>query len=203
MRPFDWSCRVLARAIIRAVGAKVDLQGLENIENVPSFVLVSNHQSAIDVLAILAWFPRQVRFVAKKELSKIPVFGYALKNGGHIVVDRERGGQMLRKAVEVAKDGHCIVFFPEGHRFSDGRVHRFNHGAAWLALLTKKPCVPIAIGYSAALMPTSCKLLIPGQTIHLAIGSPIPTGDLQAADRDKLTRRLEQAVRDMFADLVV
>jgi 1-acyl-sn-glycerol-3-phosphate acyltransferase len=199
IRPFDWTCRTLARGIINAAGAKVDLEGLENIENVPSFVLVANHQSVIDILVILAWFPRPVLFVAKRELSRIPVFGAALKHGGHIVVDRERGGQAVRKAVEVAKGGYCVVFFAEGHRFSDGLVHRFNPGAAWLALLTKMPCVPMAIGGSAALMPGSSKLLMPGQTIYLTIGTPILTRDLQGADRNKLTDQLEQTVRDLFA----
>jgi 1-acyl-sn-glycerol-3-phosphate acyltransferase len=199
IQPFDWSCRMLARAIIRAAGADVDLHGLENIDNVPSFVLVANHQSVVDVLAILARFPRKVRFVAKKELCRIPVLGSALKNGGHFLVDRERGGLALRKALEHANDGYCIVFFPEGRRFSDGRVHRFNHGAAWFALLTKMPCVPMAIDGSAALTSSGCKMLIPGRTIHLTIGKPIPTEDLQGADRDQLTRQLEQTVCDLFA----
>jgi 1-acyl-sn-glycerol-3-phosphate acyltransferase len=195
-----WCGRVWGRLIIRTAGVKVILDGLENIDNVGSFVLVANHQSLFDILAVLACFPRPVRFVAKKELLKIPVFGFALRRGNHIVVDREQGGQAIRKAVEVAKSGFCIVFFAEGHRFSDNQVHRFNPGAAWLALLTKLPCVPVAISDSAAIMPRGAKIVVPGRTMRMSVGAPIQTDVLQASDRNKLTRQLEQAVRDLLPE---
>ena len=192
--------RMWGRVIIRTAGIKVELKGLENIDLLGSFVLVANHQSMFDILALLAYFPRPVRFVAKKELLKIPIFGFALKNGGHIVVDRERGGQAVRKAIEVAKSGICIVFFAEGHRFSDNQVHRFNPGAAWLALAANLPCVPMAIRGSSAIMPRGAKLVRPGGTMLMTMGSPILTESMEASNRNKLTRQLEQAVRDLFAD---
>ena len=194
-----WLGRAWGWVIVRTAGVKVEFEGLENIENLGSFVLVANHQSMFDIMALLAYFPRPVRFVAKKELLKIPIFGFALRRGDHIVVDRERGGQAVRKAVELAKSGLCIVFFAEGHRFSDNQIHRFNPGAAWLALLTKLPCVPMAIRGSAAIMPRGAKMVVPGRTMHMKLGKPIPTDSLQAADRNKLTRQLEQAVRDLFS----
>jgi 1-acyl-sn-glycerol-3-phosphate acyltransferase len=190
--------RMWGRVIIRTAGVKVELEGLENIDQLGSFILVANHQSMFDILALLAYFPRPVRFVAKKELLKIPIFGFALKNGGHIVVDRERGGQAVRKAIEVAKSGICIVFFAEGHRFSDNQVHRFNPGAAWLALLTRLPCVPMAIKGSGAIMPRGARLVVPGATMHMRMGPPIHTDCLRPADRNQLSRQLEQAVRDLF-----
>jgi 1-acyl-sn-glycerol-3-phosphate acyltransferase len=194
-----WFGRLWGRIIIRTAGVKVEFEGLENIEGLGSFVLVANHQSMFDILALLAYFPRPVRFVAKKELLKIPIFGFALRRGDHIVVDRERGGQAVRKSVELAKSGLCIVFFAEGHRFSDNQIHRFNPGAAWLALLTKLPCVPMAIGGSAAIMPRGAKTVVPGRTMRMRLGASIPTESLQTSDRNKLTRQLEQAVRDLFA----
>jgi 1-acyl-sn-glycerol-3-phosphate acyltransferase len=194
-----WIGRWWARIILGTAGIKVEFEGLENLENLKSFVLVANHQSLIDILALLAWFPRPVRFVAKKELLKIPLFGYALKNGDHIVIDRQQGGQAVRKAVEVAGSGVCIVFFAEGRRFNDDQIHRFNPGAAWLALLSHLPCVPMAISGSAAMMPRGAKTVVPGRTMRLTLGAPIFTASLQSTDRNKLTRQLEQAVRDLFA----
>ena len=191
--------RLWSRLIIRTAGIKVEFEGLENIENLRAFVLIANHQSMFDILALMAYFPREVRFVAKKELLKIPFFGFALKNGGHIVVDREAGGQAVRKAVAVAKADLPIVFFAEGHRFNDNQIHAFNPGAAWLALLTKLPCVPIAISGSAAFFPRGSKLVVPGKTMRMTLGAPIPTAGLQSTDRDQLTGQLEQAVRELFA----
>jgi len=200
-RGVTWCGRTWGRIIIRTAGVKVAMEGLENLDHVGSFVLVANHQSLFDILAVLAYFPRPVRFIAKKELLKIPIFGFALKKGDHIVIDRKQGGQAIRKAVEVAQSGMCIVFFAEGHRFSDNQVHRFNPGAAWLALLTKLPCVPMAIGDSAAIMPRGAKVVVPGRTMRMMVGAPIPTESLQASDRNKLTRQLEQTVRDLLARL--
>ncbi len=194
-----WLGRLWGRVIIRTAGIKVEFEGLENIDHLGSFVLVANHQSMFDIMALLAYFPRPVRFVAKKELLKIPIFGYALRKGDHIVIDRERGAQAVRKAIELAQSGLCIVFFAEGHRFSDNQIHRFNPGAAWLALLTKLPCVPMAISGSAGIMPRGAKVVVPGRTMRLTLGAPIPTESLRAADRNQLTRQLEQAVRDLFS----
>jgi 1-acyl-sn-glycerol-3-phosphate acyltransferase len=194
-----WLGRLWARMIIRTAGVKVEFNGLENIGNLDSFILVANHQSMFDILALLAYFPRPIRFVAKKELLKIPIFGFALKRGDHIVVDREGAGQAVRKAIDIAKSGICIVFFAEGHRFSDNQVHRFNPGAAWLALQTKLPCVPMAIGGSLAIMPRGSKVVVPGRAMRIALDPPIHTESLTASDRNRLTRQLEQAVRDLFA----
>ncbi len=198
-RGVAWIGRYWARMILRTAGIKIEFHGLENIEHVSSFVLVANHQSLIDILALLAYFPRPVRFVAKRELLKIPLFGYALQHGDHIVIDRQQGGQAVRKAVEVAKSGVCIVFFAEGHRFSDNQIHRFNPGAAWLALLSRLPCVPMAISGSAAMMPRGAKTVVPGQTMRMTLGAPIMTEALAQSDRNRLTRQLEQAVRELFA----
>jgi len=194
-----WLGRLWARMIIRTAGVKVEFEGLENLERLGSSIVVANHQSMFDILALLAYFPRPIRFVAKKELLKIPIFGFALRRGGHVVVDREGAGQAVRKAIDVAKSGICIVFFAEGHRFSDNQVHRFNPGAAWLALQTKLPCLPIAISGSAAIMPRGSKVVVPGRTMRIALGAPIPTESMAASDRNKLTRQLEQAVRDLLA----
>ncbi len=198
IRRFDWTCRTWSRSVLRIAGARIEFEGLNNIQHLSSFVLVSNHQSQFDILAILGYFPRPVRFVAKKELNRVPVFGAAMRNGGHIVVDRERGGRAVRKAMEVLKEGYSVVFFAEGHRFKDGRVHPFNPGAAWLALLTKMPCVPMAIEGTINLMPNDSGLFMRGQTVRVSIGPPIPTSNLQASDRKQLTRQLEEAVRDLL-----
>jgi 1-acyl-sn-glycerol-3-phosphate acyltransferase len=198
-RGVAWLGRLWARMIIRTAGVKVQFEGLHHIDHLGSFILVANHQSMFDILALLAYFPRPIRFVAKKELLKIPVFGFALKHGNHIVVDREAGGQAVRKAIDVAKSGLCIVFFAEGHRFSDNHVHRFNPGAAWLALQTRLPCVPMAISGSLAIMPRGAKVVRPGRTMRVIVGAPIDTESLAASERNKLTRQLEQAVRELFA----
>ena len=161
--------------------------------------MVSNHQSLFDILLTILKIPGEVRFVAKKEILKLPVLGFILHKSENIVIDREAGGKAIRRAIEVVRHGYSICVFAEGHRYSDNRVHEFSDGAAWLAILNKLPCVPMAISGTSTLMPRGAKFVVPGRRIRMKIGTPIPTAGMKSADRFELTRRLEAAVRANFA----
>jgi len=189
--------RVWAWLIIRTCGIKVEIEGLENLDGLDSCILVSNHQSFFDIFATIAFVPR-VRFVAKKELLKIPLIGYALKNSEHAVIDRESGGGAIRKAVKTIRSGRRMCVFAEGHRYSDNRVHEFNEGAAWLALAAKVPCVPVTFSRTAAFFPRTAKVVVPGGRMRMTVGKPISVDGLGSEDRAELTRRLEEAVRALF-----
>ena len=190
--------RAWAWLIIKTCGVRVDIQGLENVEGLGPFVLVSNHQSFFDIFAIVSLMPGDYRFIAKKELLKIPVVGYAMQKGDHIMIDREAGGKEIRKVVAIARKGYHVAVFAEGHRFNDNRVHEFEQGAAWLAILTRLPVVPMAISGSGAFFPRLARVVIPGGTMRMRLGKPIPTADLKSSDREQLTQQLESAVRAMF-----
>lgn len=186
------------RAIVSTCGIRVRMEGLENIAGLKSFVLVANHQSFFDIFALAAYLPGEPRFVAKKQLRKIPVVGYAMEHSGHVIIDREAGGREIRKAVRIMRLGFNMCVFAEGHRFNDNRVHEFNDGAAWLAILTRLPVVPAAISGSGRFFPRGAKVVTPGGTMRIKIGKPIATEALKSADRATLTRRLEEAVRADF-----
>lgn len=191
-----------SRLIIKTCGVTVETVGLENLDGIGAFVGVANHQSFFDIFALFAYLPREVRFVAKKELLKIPIFGLALKHAGHVIIDRQRGGQAIRGAIEAGQLGFCILFFAEGTRFTDNQVHPFNDGAAWIAIQLGLPCVPIAISGSGAFYPRKARVVIPGGRMRLAFGRPIPTQGLKSRDRIGLTKQLEEAVRGMFSTTV-
>ena len=190
--------RVWARGIIAVCGIKVKIEGLENLAGLKSFVLVTNHQSFFDIFAVAAFIPGEPRFVAKKELLKIPVIGFAMEHSGHVSIDRDAGGAAIRKAIAIIKRGSDMCVFAEGHRFSDNRVHEFNDGAAWLAIMTKLPAVPMSISGSGKFFPRGAKIVAPGGTMRMTIGKPIPTVGMHSSDRVELTRRLEAAVRATF-----
>jgi 1-acyl-sn-glycerol-3-phosphate acyltransferase len=181
--------------IVRTCGVTVDIEGIEHLRGLKSYVLVANHQSFFDIFAVVAFLPGHIRFVAKKELLRIPFVGYALKHNGHIIVDRQRGGKSIRHALAAARDNYPICVFAEGHRYNDGHVHEFSDGAAWLAVTARLPCVPTAISGSGAFFPRGAMIVVPGGTMKMKILPPISTADLRSADRAELTRRLEQAVR--------
>ncbi len=190
--------RAWGRGIIGVCGIKVQIEGLENLAGLKSYVLVANHQSFFDIFASAAFMPGEPRFVAKKELLKIPIVGYAMQKGGHIIIDRDAGGQAIRKAIKIIQSGLDVCVFAEGHRYNDNRVHDFNDGAAWLAILSKLPAVPMSISGSGRFYPRGAIFVTPGLTMRMKIGKPIPTDNMRSSDRTELTRRLEEAVRASF-----
>jgi 1-acyl-sn-glycerol-3-phosphate acyltransferase len=190
--------RIWGRVLIRLCGIKVEIEGLENLAGLKHYVLVANHQSFFDIFSCAAYMPGEPRFVAKKELLKIPVIGYALDHSGHIIIDREAGGREIRKAITSIRSGLDVIVFAEGHRHNDNRVHEFNDGAAWIAILSKLPVVPMSISGSGAFFPRGAKVVVPWLTMKMRIGKPIPTEGMKSADRGELTQRLEAAVRATF-----
>jgi 1-acyl-sn-glycerol-3-phosphate acyltransferase len=188
--------RIWARLIIRTCGIKVEIQGLENLAGLDSCILVANHQSFFDIFASLAYLPGHVRFVAKRELLRIPVLGYALKHSEHIVIDRVAGRSAIRKALTVLRRGRSLVVFAEGTRSTDNRIHEFKDGAAWLAIALNATCVPMSFSGSGAFFPRKAKVVVPGGRMRMTLGRPISAAGLR--DRGELTRRLEEAVRAGF-----
>jgi 1-acyl-sn-glycerol-3-phosphate acyltransferase len=188
--------------IVRTCGIKVEIVGLENLAGLKSCVLVSNHQSFFDIFAIGAYIPGEVRFVAKKELLKIPLLGFALRHSENIIIDRQAGGREVRHAVEVIKSGFLVSVFAEGHRATDNRVHEFNDGAAWIAILGKAPVVPMSISGSGAFYPRKAIVVVPGSKMRMVIGKPISTEGMTSRDRGDLTRRLEAEVGAAFTEEV-
>jgi 1-acyl-sn-glycerol-3-phosphate acyltransferase len=191
--------RLWAWLIFQTFGFSVEVVGTENLEGIDSFVLVSNHQSLFDIVAILLLIPREVRFLAKREIKKVPLLGFTMERSGNIVIDRASGGKAIRRALAIVDRGYSICVFAEGHRFSDNRVHEFNEGAAWLAIATKLPCIPMAITGTAEVMPRGARLAIPRQRIRIVLRAPIPTAGLRGAARTQLTERLQAEVKTAFA----
>jgi 1-acyl-sn-glycerol-3-phosphate acyltransferase len=190
--------RIWAWLITRTLCVSVELAGMENLQDVSSFVLVSNHQSLFDILAVFLLIPREMRFLAKREIKKIPLLGFMLERSENIMIDRASGGKAIRRALAAAEHGYSICVFAEGHRFSDNRVHEFNEGAAWLAIATKLPCVPMAISGTAELMPRGAMFAMPRQRIRMVLRKPISTIGLKGTDRTALTKRLENEVQAAF-----
>jgi len=141
------------RAFIRLGGWNLRVDGIGNLPS-GGAVLVVNHQSAVDIPMLLAAFPRPVRFLAKRELGEIPLFGRAMRAAGNFFIDRDDprdAVRMLRDAGARLRDGRLIVVFPEGTRSVDGSIGEFRPGAFHLARKSGAPVVPVYIdgGYRA------------------------------------------------------
>ncbi|MEO7320736.1 MAG: lysophospholipid acyltransferase family protein [Nitrosospira sp.] len=164
--------------LLRAIcGIHYRVVGAEHIPQTPSIVL-SKHQSAWETLAFQQIFPPQV-WVLKKELLRVPFFGWGLAMTSPIAIDRSSGKAALKQIVEQGKDrlkqGFWIVIFPEGTRIAPGEKGKYRIGGAWLATHTGVSVVPVAHN-AGEYWGKNAFIKLPG-TITVSIGAPIdPTG---------------------------
>lgn len=168
-----WS-RVLLWSLKHIVGLKYEVQGTENIPSYPA-IICSKHQSGWETLALQEIFPLQV-YVAKKELFKIPIFGWGLKIAKTIGIDRKAGAaatkyMMVQGAARKA-EGFWITIFPEGTRIKAGERGKYKLGAARMAKALEMDLVPVAHN-SGEYWPRNAFIKYPG-TIQVIIGQPIP-----------------------------
>ncbi len=172
----SWT-RIMLFLLRNLCGLRYRIIGAENIPQTPSIVL-SKHQSAWETLAFQEIFPPQV-WVLKKELLRIPFFGWGLAMTSPIAIDRSARKKALEQIVEQGKDrlkqGFWIVIFPEGTRIPPGQRGKYRIGGAWLATHTNVPVVPVAHN-AGEFWGRNSFVKHPG-TITVSIGQPIdPTG---------------------------
>lgn len=199
----DRVTRRWARLVLRLAGVRVRIEGLERVDWSEPMVIVANHQSWFDVFALVAFLPGRTRFVAKKELGRIPIFGPAWKACGHVSLDREdltSAVQSLERAGKRVRDEKLnLVLFPEGTRSPDGRLQAFKKGAFVLAIHTEVPILPLGLAGSRAVMPKGSFRIRPGE-IRIRVGEPIPVEGLSHRDRDRLLSTSRAAVAKLMGD---
>jgi 1-acyl-sn-glycerol-3-phosphate acyltransferase len=184
-----------AKTALRFAGVRTAARGVEKLPS-GNFVLAVNHQSHFDALVLFNHIHRHLRFVAKRELTKIPVFGPAIRRAGNVVVDRSGGDadkKLLAEAVEAVRTRVSLCFFAEGTRSDDGLLRPFKKGAAVFAIDAQVPLVPAALAGTHAILPKGA-LTVRSKPAALVIGDPIDTTGMTHADRDALTQRAHAAV---------
>jgi 1-acyl-sn-glycerol-3-phosphate acyltransferase len=183
---------------------RIDVVSIDatNIEPGRDYVLLCNHRSHFDIFALFVSMPHTyTRYVAKRELTKVPVFGYALKVSGQILVDRNDHAQAIRELRKhLGESGVTVVFFAEGQRSDDAKLMRFKKGAAAFAIDAGLPVVPVAISGSEAVLEKHSLMVAPG-TITVRIGQPIETTGFAEEDRDAVTQRAHDEVSAMLNEL--
>lgn len=153
---FLWS-----KSILLISGIKVHIEGLEYFDPKKNYVITGNHQSLMDIPPLMAYFPGMLKWVFKKELGKVPVFGWVL-NVAHIKVDRSNREKAKRSMTSIKNKLHkgtSVMIFPEGTRSKDGKIGTFKKGAFILALQNKVDILPYAIyGTREILKPQSVQI---------------------------------------------
>ncbi len=170
-----WLPVLWARINALATPSRIRVTGREHIEPGQSYVIVANHQSHFDILAIYGWLGIDFRWVMKMELRKVPVLGLACEKLGHVYIDRSNS-RKAQASIDAAKaeliNGTSIFFFPEGTRSLDGRLLPFKKGAFKLARELNLPILPVTISGSHDILPAKSLNLFPG-AMEIVIHPPI------------------------------
>jgi 1-acyl-sn-glycerol-3-phosphate acyltransferase len=185
-----------SKVMLFICATKVEVIGGKNILHGTPQVLMANHQSDFDILITLAHVPGQFRWIAKKELFTIPIFGQAMRSAGYIEIDRqnhEKAMQSLDLAALRIRQGKSVMTFPEGTRSRNGEIKAFKQGTFYLAIQSGAPIVPISIIGSGEIMPKRSLKVKPGR-VKLVIDKPIDTKDYTLENRQELIERVRQVI---------
>ena len=141
----------------------MEIEGLENLAGLKSYVLVADRPSFFDSSHPPLSCRASRASLLKRNCSRCRWSVLAMQRGGHILIDRDAGGQAIRKAIKIIQSGLDVCVFAEGHRYNDNRIHKtFEDGAAWLAILSKLPAVPMSISGSGRFYPRGAIFVTPG-----------------------------------------
>lgn len=195
---FAEQTRRWARDLCALWGMRIETVGLDRIPSGPTIV-VANHQSYADVVALLAVLPGKPRFVGKEELQRMPIVGRAMRAGGHIFIRRESGKHALAalsRAAEEIRSGGTVVVFPEGTRSRNGELGPFQGGACVLAKQARVPITPVAIVGTAQVNPAGTFAAYPAK-VTLRFGASLSAATVGMLSRHRLAHTLRSAVAQL------
>ena len=192
--------RIWAKCILALSNIKVSVKGFSNLKPGRSYIYMANHMSNFDIPVLQAYLPVQFRWLAKAELYRIPLFGYAMKRADYISIDRsdrKSAIESLNKAVNIIRDGVSVIIFPEGTRSNTNNVQPFKKGGFFLAVDSGVPIIPVIIHGTGRIMPKKKMLIKPGN-VTLEIKKPINSSDYTRKTKDNLIEKVREVILGSF-----
>ncbi|MHB0997891.1 MAG: lysophospholipid acyltransferase family protein [Armatimonadota bacterium] len=187
--------------VIRLFGG-IKVIGRENIPKTGGIILAPNHISHVDPPAVTMAVPRQVHFMAKEELFKVPVIGWVLTKSGSFPVRRGSADRKaIKNALNLLAEGKVLCLFPEGKRSADGNLQDPEIGLGMIALKAGVPVIPVAIIGSNKMLPKNAKML-KRHRITMIFGKPITFDDLGESREtrtgmEEVGKRVMSAIADL------
>ncbi len=197
----DWTrkgARLWARIILWSALVRLRVEGASRVGAGP-VVFMANHESWLDIPALLVAIPGQVRFLAKRSLFGIPFLGWAMRAMGFIPVDRENRRTAIKSFDEAAariRAGRSVLVFPEETRTPDGSLLPFQRGGFLIALKAGLPIVPVGIEGARRVLAKGSYLVRPGRIV-VRFGEPLPTAGLGVTSKGELMERVRAAILEL------
>jgi len=184
--------------------ARVEIEGLENIDSAHPQIFISNHSGLHDILSLAAHLPMQFRWIAKKSLFDVPFMGWHMSRSGYIPIDRENlrlAAKSIIEAANIIRGGVKAIAFPEGTRSRTGDLGEFHSGVFALALRTGVPLVPISVeGSYRVIMPKTLQVN-PGVIIRIKIDKPIDLSGHAHSEKRLLMEKVHGIMERNLAEL--
>jgi 1-acyl-sn-glycerol-3-phosphate acyltransferase len=188
-----WSSSLLASGLVR-----VEARYSPELEPGRSYVFLSNHQSLFDIPVLIATAPGQLRMIAKQSLFRIPLFGWALKAGGFVPVDRadrSTAGKTFSSASARLREGTSMLLFPEGTRSTEDVLLPFQRGGFLLALKSGLPIVPVGIHGTRAIQRRGSFVIHPGR-VTVTYGAPIDPSSYGLKRKEELAEEVRRRIAE-------
>lgn len=193
-----------SRVWLTASGTKLTVEGREVVDDDRSYIVVANHLSTLDIMVCFLAVDLPIRYLAKKELFRIPLLAQAMRAVGIIEVDREARSaihtSVNRQAKDLIANHRSLIIYAEGTRPRDGIMKRFKKGAFTMAIASQLPVLPLSIhGTYEAAVPG--KPWFKGGTVTAIVDPPIETAGMTQADADALRERVREIIAKRVRDL--
>lgn len=196
--------RTWSRLFMISAGVRLEITGKDKIDTEGQYVFLANHLSNLDIPAMFLTAPVPIRYLAKKEVYKIPFVAMAMRKIGIVKVDREGGSAIhseVNAGVAAAKArGHSLIIFPEGTRSTTGELRAFKKGAFRIAIANQLTVVPITIAGTWEAWPPGSKLFWPGRA-KTVVHDPISTKGMELGDIDELRAQVRSVIDETYSAL--
>lgn len=176
---------------------KIDIRGQKNINRKKTYVIISNHQSALDIVILYRLYAH-FKWIAKRELFKVPFIGWNLILNRHVAIDRNSASSavlMMQKAITHIRQGSSILIFPEGTRSEDGAIRRFKDGAFVIAKKAEVAILPVILNGTLEAVPKNG--MIGGkQTFDIRVLPEIPYESFKDKSTAEIAKEMHQLLTE-------
>lgn len=182
---------------------KIRIEGREKAVRKQTYVIISNHQSILDIL-LLNCLRYRFKWISKIENMKVPVLGWYLRMAGYITVDRgnrESKEKMMEESLACLKKGISIMIFPEGTRSIDGGIGFFRRGAFELAIAAQLPVLPVLLTGTRDILPKHGLVFGDYRRIMIRVLDPVPPESFGTDDCDELSVKFRTRMTEVFDEM--
>jgi 1-acyl-sn-glycerol-3-phosphate acyltransferase len=182
---------------------KVSVKGRKKINRKQEYVIVSNHQSILDIV-VFNKVRHRLRWVSKIEVFKVPVLGWSMRMTKYIGLERGNKhsvAKMMDQCVESLNEGVSVVIFPEGTRSLNGSIGKFKTGAFQLAIKTNRPILPVVLDGTGDILPKKGYIFRDRQNVRIRVLDPIFPNDFGTDSPEELAEKIQVIMSESLEDL--